>query len=74
MVARCVSGLKGSLMKKMGLQTIWTMAKESSLALKVELMEKSFRNFSSYRRYTPHNKSESTSNEEKNKAIKDANS
>ncbi|CAG7905449.1 unnamed protein product [Brassica rapa] len=44
-VARYISGLKGSLQGKMGLQTVWTVQEASSLALKAELMEKSSRGF-----------------------------
>nr|VDD10598.1 unnamed protein product [Brassica rapa] len=44
-VARYISGLKGSLQGKMGLQTVWTVQEASSLALKAELMEKSSRWF-----------------------------
>jgi hypothetical protein len=48
-VARYISGLKGSIQEKMGLQTVWTVQETSSLALKAELIEKSPRNFSSCR-------------------------
>lgn len=49
-VARYISGLKGSLQDKMGLQTVWTVAEASNLAMKAELMEKSPRNFQTYQR------------------------
>lgn len=39
-VARYVSGLKTSLQEKMGLQTVWTVAEASSLALKAKQIEK----------------------------------
>ncbi|AES66652.1 hypothetical protein MTR_2g076860 [Medicago truncatula] len=43
-VARYISGLKGSLQEKMGLQTVWTVAEVSNLALKTKLIEKFTRN------------------------------
>ncbi|XP_058774997.1 uncharacterized protein LOC131649250 [Vicia villosa] len=72
-VARYISGLKGSLQEKMGLQTVWTIAEASSLALKAELMEKSPRNFSSIERYSPQSNCESTGNMEKNVTSRDSN-
>lgn len=49
-----MSGLKGSLQAKMGLQKVWTVAEASNLAQKAELLEKSPRNFSSFRnRFSP---------------------
>jgi hypothetical protein len=72
-VARYISGLKGSLQEKMGLLTVWTVAEASNLALKAELMEKSPRNFSSFRRYSPQNDSESTIDKAKSATTKDPN-
>ena len=71
-VARYISGLKGSLQEKMGLQTVWTVAEASNLALKAELIEKSPRNFSSFRKYSPQNNNESSSDKEKSAAAKDS--
>ncbi|XP_057451853.1 uncharacterized protein LOC130743636 [Lotus japonicus] len=73
-VARYISGLKGSLQEKMGLQTVWTVAEASSLALKAELIEKSPRNFPSFRRYSPQNNIESACDKEKSPTTKDPNS
>ena len=72
-VARYISGLKGSLQGKMGLQTVWTMQEASSLALKAELMEKSSRGFSTFRRNTAQTSFEPTSEKEKSVANKDSN-
>ncbi|CAJ2657130.1 unnamed protein product [Trifolium pratense] len=71
-VARYISGLKGSLQEKMGLQTVWTVAEASNQALKAELMEKSPRNFSSFRKYSPQNNTESSGDKEKSAAAKDS--
>jgi len=71
-VARYISGLKGSLQEKMGLQTVWTVAEASNLALKAELMEKSPRNFSSFRKYSPQNNTESSGDKEKSAAVRDS--
>src|SRR4051812_27832616 len=57
----------------MGLQTVWTVAEASSLALKAELMEKSPRNFSSIERYSPQSNWESTGDKEKNATPRDSN-
>nr|GEW57312.1 putative nucleotidyltransferase, ribonuclease H [Tanacetum cinerariifolium] len=62
-VARYINRLKGSIQDKIGLQTVWTVTEASSLALKVELIEKTNRNsaFSStYRRFP--NQSDSVDN------------
>ncbi|XP_058784512.1 uncharacterized protein LOC131659322 [Vicia villosa] len=72
-VARYISGLKGSLQEKMGLQTVWTVAEACSLALKAELMEKSPRNFSSIERYSPQSNCESAGDKEKNATSRDSN-
>ncbi|KAG7586297.1 Integrase catalytic core [Arabidopsis thaliana x Arabidopsis arenosa] len=72
-VARYISGLKSSIQEKMGLQTVWTVQEASSLALKAELMEKSPRNFTPFRRYSPQNNSELTGDKEKSVVSKDAN-
>ncbi|CAN0917643.1 hypothetical protein LINGRAHAP2_LOCUS30429 [Linum grandiflorum] len=50
---RLTNGLKGSIQEKMRLQTVWTVSEASTLALKVELMEKSPKNFSSIKRFPP---------------------
>ncbi|CAN0880048.1 hypothetical protein LINGRAHAP2_LOCUS13433 [Linum grandiflorum] len=50
---RYINGLKGSIQEKMRLQTVWTVTEASTLALKVELMEKSPKNFSSIKRFPP---------------------
>ncbi|CAN1246154.1 hypothetical protein LINGRAPRIM_LOCUS3116 [Linum grandiflorum] len=47
-VTRYINGLKGSIQKKMGLQTVWTVTEASTLALKAELIEKSPKNISSF--------------------------
>lgn len=56
----------------MGLQTVWTMAEASKLALKAELMEKFPQNFS-YFRYSPRNNFESVGEKEKSLATRDSN-
>ncbi|CAN0824516.1 hypothetical protein LINGRAPRIM_LOCUS1705 [Linum grandiflorum] len=50
---RYINGLKGSIQEKMRLQTVWTVSEASTLALKMELMEKSLKNFSSIKRFPP---------------------
>ncbi|CAN0912393.1 hypothetical protein LINGRAPRIM_LOCUS698, partial [Linum grandiflorum] len=50
---RYINGLKGSIQEKMRLQTVCTVTEASTLALKVELMEKSPKNFSSIKRFPP---------------------
>ncbi|CAN0852338.1 hypothetical protein LINGRAHAP2_LOCUS5290 [Linum grandiflorum] len=52
-VMRYINGLKGSIQEKMRLQTVWTVTEASTLALKVELREKSPKNFSSIKRFPP---------------------
>jgi len=69
-VGRCISGLKCSLQEKMGLQTVWTIAEASNLDLKAELIEKSPRNFTNFRRYPPQNH---VDDKEKSAATKDSN-
>lgn len=54
-MARYINDLKGSLHENLGLYTIRNVAETSSLTLKTELMDKSPQNFSSFRRYSPHN-------------------
>ncbi|PNX57791.1 hypothetical protein L195_g058869, partial [Trifolium pratense] len=44
----------------------------SNLALKAELMEKSPRNFSSFRKYSPQNNTESSGDKEKSAAARDS--
>ncbi|KAJ9567936.1 hypothetical protein OSB04_003902 [Centaurea solstitialis] len=56
-VARYISGLKPTIQDKIGLQTMWTVAEASSLALKAELIEKSTRSSNSYRRSQETNES-----------------
>ncbi|XP_057452198.1 uncharacterized protein LOC130744018 [Lotus japonicus] len=73
-VARYISGLKGSLQENMGLQTAWTKAEASSLALKAELMEKSPRKSSSFPSFSPQNNIESIEEKEKSTATRDPNS
>lgn len=70
-VARYISGLKGSIQEKMGLHIVWIVAESSTLALKAELMEKSPRNFSYFRKF-PQNNYEVVSEKEKNAVAKDA--
>lgn len=72
-MARYISGLKGSLQEKMGLQIVWIIVEPSNLALKTELIEKSPKNFSYLRRYSPHNNIESLGDKEKSAATKDSN-
>ncbi|CAN0920105.1 hypothetical protein LINGRAHAP2_LOCUS31842 [Linum grandiflorum] len=50
---RYINGLKGSIQEKMRLQTVWTVSEASTLALKMELMGKSLKNFSSIKRFPP---------------------
>ncbi|PNY16528.1 geraniol 8-hydroxylase-like [Trifolium pratense] len=69
-VTRYVSALKSLLQEKMGLQTVWTVGKASNLALKAELLEKSLRSFSNFRRYSPQN---NVDDKEKSAATKDSN-
>ncbi|KAJ9557359.1 hypothetical protein OSB04_011973 [Centaurea solstitialis] len=52
-----VSGLRPTIQDKIGLQTMWTVAEASSLALKAELIEKSTRSSNSYRRSQETNES-----------------
>ncbi|KAJ9546565.1 hypothetical protein OSB04_019108 [Centaurea solstitialis] len=56
-VARYISGLKPTIQDKIGLQTMWTVAEASSLALKAELIEKSTRSSNSHRRSQETNES-----------------
>ena len=64
--------MKDSIQEKLGLQTVWTVQEASSLALKAELMEKSSRNFSSFKRYQPQNNLDSTGDKEKSTGSKEA--
>ncbi|KAL9688407.1 hypothetical protein QQ045_032828 [Rhodiola kirilowii] len=57
-VARYISGLKGSIQEKMGLQTIYSVAAASSLALQAKLMERNPRGFQAFLRYPPQGTSE----------------
>lgn len=70
-VARYISGLKNSIQEKIGLQTVWTVAEASNLALKAELMEKTPRVFSGNRRFSP--SIDSLNEKEKGAVNKDAN-
>ncbi|CAA7040801.1 unnamed protein product [Microthlaspi erraticum] len=72
-VARYISDLRSSIQEKIGLQTVWTVQEASSLALKAELMEKSTRSFSSFKRFTPQNNYEAANEKEKNVVSKDPN-
>ncbi|CAM8944685.1 unnamed protein product [Rhodiola kirilowii] len=49
-MAKYISGLKGSIQEKMGLQTVWSVAAASSLALKAKLMERNPREFQAFPR------------------------
>lgn len=69
-MARYISGLKGSLQEKMGLQTVWIVVEASNLALKVELIEKSPIDFSNFERYSLQN---NTDDKENSAATKDSN-
>nr|XP_011459809.1 PREDICTED: uncharacterized protein LOC105350104 [Fragaria vesca subsp. vesca] len=51
-VARYISGLRPSIQEKIGLQTMWSVTEVASLAIKVELMEKSPRVFFQFPRFT----------------------
>ncbi|CAN0886041.1 hypothetical protein LINGRAHAP2_LOCUS15259 [Linum grandiflorum] len=64
-VMRYINGLKGSIQEKMRLQTMWTVTEASTLALKVELMEKSPKNFSSIKRFPPQEYSDVAIDKEK---------
>lgn len=70
-VARYISGLKSSIQERIGLQIVWTVQEASSLALKAELMEKSPRTFTSFRRYPSQNNSELSGDKEKSAMAKD---
>ncbi|CAN0887631.1 hypothetical protein LINGRAHAP2_LOCUS15640 [Linum grandiflorum] len=52
-IMRYINGLKGSIQEKMILQIVWTVIEASTLALKVELMDKSPNNFSTFKRFPP---------------------
>ncbi|KMT17812.1 hypothetical protein BVRB_2g033510 [Beta vulgaris subsp. vulgaris] len=73
-VARYISGLKNSLQEKMSLQTVWTVAEASNLALKAEQIEKSPRNFSSFKRYSAQSSFELNSEKEKGAINKESGS
>ncbi|CAN0908819.1 hypothetical protein LINGRAHAP2_LOCUS25484 [Linum grandiflorum] len=62
---RLTNGLKGSIQEKMRLQTVWTVTEASTLALKVELMEKSPNNCSSIKRFPPQEYSDVAIDKEK---------
>ncbi|CAN0837960.1 hypothetical protein LINGRAHAP2_LOCUS1944, partial [Linum grandiflorum] len=64
-VMRYINGLKGSIQEHMRLQTVWTITDASTLALKVELMEKSPKNFSSIKRFPPQEYSDVAIDKEK---------
>ncbi|CAN0906889.1 hypothetical protein LINGRAHAP2_LOCUS24501 [Linum grandiflorum] len=62
---RYINGLKGSIQEKMRLQTLWTVTEASTLALKLELMEKSPKNFSSIKMFPPQEYSDVAIDKEK---------
>ncbi|KAJ9537524.1 hypothetical protein OSB04_030257 [Centaurea solstitialis] len=67
-VTRYISGLKSSIQDKIGLQTAWTVAEASNLAMKAELMEKNAR--STYRRYPGQTSTDaSSSNPDKGNSV-----
>ncbi|CAN0909290.1 hypothetical protein LINGRAHAP2_LOCUS25712 [Linum grandiflorum] len=70
---RYINGLKGSIQEKMRLQTVWTVTDASTLALKVELMEKSPKNFSSIKRFPPQEYYDVTIDKEKDVGPKEPN-
>ncbi|CAN0917172.1 hypothetical protein LINGRAHAP2_LOCUS30123 [Linum grandiflorum] len=72
-VMRYINGLKGSIQEKMRLQTVWTITDASTLALKVELMEKSPKNFSSIKRFPPQEYYDVTIDKEKDVGPKEPN-
>ncbi|CAM8882390.1 unnamed protein product [Rhodiola kirilowii] len=70
-VARYISGLKVSIQVKMGLQTVWTVAVVSSLALNAEAMERAPRNFQPFRRFPPQGAVEFGDDKGKNVVVKE---
>ncbi|KAL9685407.1 hypothetical protein QQ045_022857 [Rhodiola kirilowii] len=70
-VARYISGLKGSIQEKKWLQTVWSVATTSSLALKAELMERNPRGFQAFPRYPPQGTSEAVGDNEANMEMKE---
>ncbi|KAL9678697.1 hypothetical protein QQ045_016546 [Rhodiola kirilowii] len=70
-VARYISGLKVSIQEKMGLQTVWSVAAASSLALKVESMERNTRGFQTFPRYPPQGTSEAVGDKEESVVVKE---
>ncbi|CAA7016809.1 unnamed protein product [Microthlaspi erraticum] len=65
MYLECVQG-KRTVTEYTAEFTVWTVQEASSLALKAELMEKSTRSFSSFKRFTPQNNYEAANEKEKN--------
>ncbi|CAA7053942.1 unnamed protein product [Microthlaspi erraticum] len=72
MYLECVQG-KRTVTEYTAEFTVWTVQEASSLALKAELMEKSTRSFSSFKRFTPQNNYEAANEKEKNVVSKDPN-
>ncbi|KAL9688581.1 hypothetical protein QQ045_033004 [Rhodiola kirilowii] len=70
-VARYISGLKVSIQEKMGLQTVWSVAAASSLALKAELMERNTRGFQTFPRCPPQGTSEAVGGKEESVVVKE---
>ncbi|KAL9682751.1 hypothetical protein QQ045_014559 [Rhodiola kirilowii] len=68
---RYVSGIKISIQEKMGLQTVWSVAAASSLALKAEAMERAPRNFQPFRRFPPQGAAEIGDDKGKNVMVKE---
>ncbi|CAN0921628.1 hypothetical protein LINGRAHAP2_LOCUS32698 [Linum grandiflorum] len=73
-VTRYINGLKGSIQEKMRLQTMWTVTEASTLALNAELLEKSPKNFSSFKGFPPQENSDMAIDKEKGGCPKDSNS
>ncbi|KAL9683693.1 hypothetical protein QQ045_015521 [Rhodiola kirilowii] len=70
-VARYISGLKFSIQEKMGLQTVWSVAAASTLALKAKSMERNTRGFQTFPRYPPQGTSEAVGDKEESVVVKE---